>query len=160
MKIFGKCCERIDSDQDKLNFKKMYSLDPYQFIFDHELFNITRIFPNKFRYIAFLEYDASPRQVFVLDDDEHLMVYNDIKGEIFNTDQIAFFSLIKNCERVSTFYTDSSPYSFTLKNKDCVEELEVPVKEILSSINSFCSNSEIKIEIPANIKNTLIVRTL
>lgn len=86
MKIFGKLCNRIDTNAGKEKFMKFYDIDPYQYVFEYELFHVTRIFPKQFKYVAFLESDSKPRQVFVLEDEEHLMVYNDIESEIFNTD--------------------------------------------------------------------------
>lgn len=158
MKIFGKLCNRIDTKEGKEKFIHFYNIDPYQYIFEYELFNVNRIFPNKFKYIAFLESDSEPRQVFVLEKEEHLMVYNDIESEIFNTDSMAFFSLIRECKRIGTFCTEHSPYSFSLDNQECLDSECFNSEEIIQNITDFCS-SDSSDEVP-NMNNVLVVRAL
>ena len=130
---------------------------PNKFVYKF-LFVFLYDFSNKFKYIAFLESDAEPRQVFFLEKEEHLMVYNDIESEIFNTDSMAFFSLIRESKRIGTFCTEHSPYYFTLDNQDSLDSECFNVEEIIQHITDFCS-SDSSDELP-NINNVLIVRAL
>ena len=158
MKIIGKLCDRIDTLEGKEEFQKLYDLDPYQYIFEHELFHISRLFESDYKYIVFLESDAQPRQVFYLEPEEHIMVYNDIEDEIFNTDSMAFFSLIREGNRIATFCTEHSPWSFKLDNEESVSDLDLSAEEILENINSYCKGKELTHL--ATTENTLIVRAL
>ena len=159
MRILGKHCQRVDTQEGNLKFQEMYTDDPYKFIFEHELFNISRIFNDTYQYIVFLGYEATPNQIFYIEDDEHLMIYNDIDGAIFNTDSMAFFSLIRDSKRIGTFCTEHSPYSFPLSDIDNVNtEFSLTPEEVLEKIVIFCKNAEL--ENIATINNTLIVREL
>lgn len=158
MKIIGKLCDRIDTIEGKEAFKESFDLDPYQYFFEYEPFHITRLFEDNYKYLVFLEYDADPRQVFYIEPGEHIMVYNDIESEIFNTDQMAFFSLIRDGNRIATFCTEHSPWSFRLDDKESLEEMEVTSEEVLEKINTYCKGNDL--EHLATIENTLIVRNL
>ena len=76
MRILGKHCQRVDTQEGNLKFQEMYTDDPYKFIFEHELFNISRIFNDTYQYIVFLGYESTPNQIFYIEEDEHLMIWN------------------------------------------------------------------------------------
>lgn len=158
MKIVGNLCDRIDTTEGRSEFKSMYDIDPFEYAFNYELFNISRIFPKQYQYLAFLEYDGSARQIFYIEPNEHIMVYNTIAGEIFNTDSMAFFSLIRDSKRIATFCTEHSPYSFDLKDNDSIEEMDITVDLVLENINNFCLDKGF--DTLANLNNTLIIRNL
>ncbi len=158
MQIIGRLCDRIDTVEGKKEFIDSYDIDPYQYVFEYELFNISRLFSSEYQYLVFMEYDGEPRQVFYIEPSEHIMVYNTISGEIFNTDQMAFFSLIRDSKRIATFCTEHSPWSFSLQNTESVEEMDMTVEQLLKNINDFCSSK--KLENTATENNTLIVRAL
>lgn len=158
MKIVGKLCDRIDTIEGKEAFKANYDIEPFEFLFENEIFNISRLFSPTYEYIVFLEYDAVPRQVFYIEPKEHIMVYNDIVGEIFNTDSMAFFSLIREGTRIATFCTEHSPWSFTLSDQESLEEMDVSATDIIDNINNFCEGKELSTL--ANMENTLLIRNL
>lgn len=158
MKIIGRLCDRVDNIEGRKNFKESYDLDPFEFIFEQQLFHTSNLFESEYKYLVFLEYDADPRQVFYIEPGEHLTVYNDIEGKIFNTDSMAFFELVRDCSRVALFCTEFSPWSFKLNNEDYVSEMNTTAEEILDKINDFCKDKDI--EQLATIQNTLIVRAL
>lgn len=71
---------------------------------------------------------------------------------------MAFFSLIREGSRIALFCTDHSPWSFKLNNNECLSDFDLNAKQILEKINIYCH--EKNLHHIANIKNTLIVRTL
>lgn len=158
MKIIGRLCDRIDTIEGRAEFKSTYNIDPFEYVFEYELFNISRLFAPKYQYLAFLEYDGVPRQVFYLEPEEHIMVYNTIPGEIFNTDTMAFFSLIRDCSRIATFCTEHSPWSFQVSDTDSVKEMDMTAETLLKNINDYCEGKDIPHL--ATIENTLIIRAL
>lgn len=161
MKIIGRRCDRVDTLEGRKTFKDNYKVDPFEYIFEHQLFNMSTISQKQYQYLVFLESDAEPVQVFYLEPGEHLTVYNDIEDEIFNTDSMAFFELIRDCERIALFCTLHSPYSFKLdlEDKDSyLAEMDSNAQQILDNINNYCKDRQL--EDLANLENTLIVCTL
>lgn len=158
MQIIGRLCDRVDTVEGIKSFIESYDVDPYKYIFEREIFNVSRIFEKEYKYLAFLEYDGDARQVFYLEPEEHIMVYNDIEGEIFNTDSMAFFSLIRDGHRIATFCTEHSPWSFPVSDNESVNEMDLTTEEVLEKINTYCSTYNL--ETPANLNNTLIIRAL
>lgn len=158
MRIIGRLCDRVDTVEGKESFKESYDVDPFEYIFDRQIFNTSYLPEKEYKYLVFLESDADPRQVFYLEPGEHLTVYNDIEGEIFKTDSMAFFELIRDGSRIALFCTEHSPWSFKLDNEEYVSEMDVTAKDILEKINEFCK--EKNLEQLATIENTLVVRAL
>lgn len=158
MKIIGRLCDRIDTVEGKAEFTSTYDIEPFEYVFEYELFHISRLFAPEYEYIAFLEYDGEPRQVFYLEPGEHIMVYNTIEGEIFNTDTMAFFSLIRDSSRIGTFCTEHSPWSFRASDTHSVEEMSITSEQLLININDYCKDKELPTL--ATFENTLIVRAL
>lgn len=158
MRIIGRLCERVDTVEGRASFKESYDVDPFEYIFERQIFNTSYLPEKEYKYLVFLEYDAEPRQVFYLEPGEHFTVYNDIEGEIFNTDSMAFFELIRDSSRIALFCTEHSPWSFKLDNEEYVSDLELTAQEILEKINEFCK--EKSLENLATIENTLVVRAL
>lgn len=158
MRIIGRLCDRVDNLEGRKEFKESYETDPFEFIFDRQLFHTSTLSEKEYKYLVFLESDADVRQVFYLEPGEHLTVYNDIDGEIFNTDSMAFFELIRDCSRIALFCTEHSPWSFKLDHEEYVSELDVTPEEVLTNINDYCKDKNL--EHLATVENTLIVRAL
>lgn len=158
MRIIGRLCDRVDTVEGREGFKELYDTDPFEFIFDRQLFHSSNLSEKEYKYLVFLESDADVRQVFYLEPGEHLTVYNDIDDEIFNTDSMAFFELIRDCSRIALFCTEHSPWSFKLNHESYVEEMDTTAEEILEKIHDYCK--DMNLEQLATIENTLIVRAL
>ncbi len=159
MKMIGESFWRIDTHEGAKEFLEQYDISPYQYIFEHENFHITRIFPENYQFIALLDWEGKPENILYLEEKDHLMVYNTIEGEIFNSDGMTFFSLIQDCKRAGTFCIENSPYSYQLKSQeDIASDLDSSIEDVLQNIIHYCE--ELSIECCPNKENVLIVRQL
>lgn len=48
MRIIGKLCSRVDTIDGKKEFTDFYNIDPYQYIFEYELFHVSHLMENEF----------------------------------------------------------------------------------------------------------------
>lgn len=148
---------RVDTEEGLKQFEDLYEQSPYKIIVEHEVFNITRIFPDEYRHVAFIEGDGEVNCVFTLKDNEHLMVYSGVGGgSIFNTDGMAFVRLIRDCKQVAMWSVDNSPFDY---NDEEFEIREINIEDILNNIeNAILESTEGEFTVDRN--NTLIVGQL
>lgn len=158
MNIIGNWLDRVDTPEGKEGYIKTYGHCPFETIVNHELFHLTRIFPDKYRFLAILEYDGEISQIFALEDNEHLMVYSaGACGGIFNTDGQAFVKLIRECKQIGMWVVDNSPYDLT--DEMWEEDMdEITKEEVLNNLNSLLKTNGLKIK--ASNDNVLYVRQL
>jgi hypothetical protein len=123
MDIIGNWLNRVDDDEGLKYFESLYDISPYQMIVDHQIFHITRLFPEKVQHVVFMEYDGDINGIMSLNPGEHLMVYSDgcmaEEGRVFNTDGMAFIELVRDCKKVAMWSVENSPYDMV---KDDWEE--------------------------------------
>lgn len=155
MLVFGKCVNRVDQGQDRDFFIEMYKQTPREYGFSAEMFNKTALWPEDVRYIAFVDYEGQIEQVFYIEDKEHVNVYNDIPGTIFNTDGMALFTLIRDCKEVAMWATNHSPWSDRLCDLD--DNYEFTIEPVLERLKIFING---KTEFEPTPENVLIVQTL
>jgi hypothetical protein len=113
MKIIGKWLPRVDTPEGREQFKKKYSVDYYEYMIEHEVTSIKRLFYKNCKFIVILESDNTFNQVFVLEEQDHVMVYSEgcLNDKFyFNTDGMAFMSLVRDCEKKATWFLENSPY--------------------------------------------------
>jgi hypothetical protein len=154
--------DRVDTEDGAKRFENLYKMSHYKMIVNHETFHITRIFPNKYQHIAFIEgMDGSANCVFTLKPGEHLMVYSSgCMGDnaVFNTDGIAFVRLIRDCKEVAMWAVDQSPYDYTDEDYD---NHELDREEVMENIRKAIKESvEGEMEYEVTSENTLIVGQL
>lgn len=159
MQIIGKWLRRVDTPEGRESFKKSYNVDFYEYMIRNEVTHITRLFPDNIKYIVFLD-SYSIYQIFVLEDKDHLMVYSSgcmaKEKRVFNTDGMAFMSLVRDCEVKGTFCIENSPYD--QEKGDWETEIEMTHKEGVSKVNAMLLDK--KLPQTATKKNTLFVRQL
>ncbi|MNJ90399.1 hypothetical protein D3C87_79950 [compost metagenome] len=129
---------RVDTEEGAKKFEDLYEMSHYKMMVEYEVFHITRVFPKQYQHIAFVESDGDVNCVYTLKENEHLMVYSDgCMGDdaVFNTDGIAFVSLIRDCKQVAMWSVDQSPYDYTEEEYDlhCTEK-EIFLKNIEKAV--------------------------
>lgn len=143
MHVIGNCCPRVDTPEGFLKFKEDYGLTPDEYIVKYDLTNITTFTNENKTHIAFIDYDGTINQLFSLKDGESIEVCADADLSYlelsFNSDCISFFHLVRNGEKVATFYAENSPYDIEEEHFDndyyTKESLINSVKELLDTFN-------------------------
>ena len=157
MYIIGNWCPRVDSGEDVEYFKSLYNATYQEIIRDYKLNHITHLTNKAISFLVFLEYDGGINQIFVLEDGDKLIVCSEDcmanKGRIFNTNGMAFFTLVKTGKEMATFCADNSPYDLTEDEfKD--EEFDKPF--VLNKIRESLERNNVDIEVTDT--NVLMVR--
>lgn len=159
MQIIGKWLKRVDTDEGRAEFKKFYDVDFYEYMINHEVTHITRLFPQNIKYIVFLD-SYSIYQIFALEEKDHLMVYSSgciaKEKRIFNTDGMAFMRLVRDGEIKGTFCIENSP--FDQEKNDWEEDLGFTHKAGIDKVNTMLNDKGLPME--STKKNTLFVRQL
>lgn len=159
MIIIGNWLKRVDTVEGRARFKGTYNMDYFEYMIEHEVTHITRLFAPKTAHVVIMEYDGSFNQVFSLYSNEHLEVHSDgcmcDKQRIFNTDGIAFIRLVRDCKVQGTFCLENSP--FDMEDNDW-NDFDISKEEIFEKLNIMLS--ERNAQFPATIDNTIFVRQL
>ena len=157
MYVIGKWCTRVDSGKDVEYFKSLYKSTYQEIIKRYRLDHITELTNKNITFLVFPEYDGAVNQIFVLQDGDTVKVYSEGRladeGRIFNTDGMAFFSLIKEGKETATWCVDNSPYDLT---DDDFDELDKPT--LLNTVRESLKANNLDFEVTDT--NVLFVRQL
>jgi hypothetical protein len=157
MYIIGKWCPRVDSGKGLEYFKSLYKTTYQEMIRKYRLDHITELTNKTISFLVFPEYDGDINQIFVLQDEDTVKVYSEGRlsdeGRIFNTDGMAFFTLIKEEKEIATWCVENSPYDLTDEDFD---ELDKPT--LLNTIRKSLKANNLDFEVTNT--NVLFVRQL
>ena len=157
MYIIGNWCPRVDSGEDVEYFKSLYNATYQEIIRDYKLNHITHLTNKAISFLVFLEYDGGINQIFVLEDGDKLIVYSEDcmanKGRIFNTNGMAFFTLVKEGKEIATFCADNSPYDLT---EDEFQDEGFDKPFVINKIRESLERNNVDIEVTDT--NVLMVR--
>lgn len=166
MHVIGEWCPRVDTPEGSAKFQEDYDLTPDEYIVKYDLTNITTFTNKNKTHIAFVEYDGTINQLFTLKDGESIEVCADARlsylERAFNSDCISFFHLIRNGEKVATFYAENSPYDmeeehFEVEKEDFDDNCYTK-KSLINNVQNLLLKSNF--QIPATEDNILFVRQL
>lgn len=158
MIIIGNWLKRVDTVEGRAKFKGTYDVDYFEYMIEHQVTHITRLFAPKTAHVVILEYDGSMNQIFSLSSQEHLEVHSHSSvsdKRVFNTDGMAFMRLIRDCEVKGTFCLENSPFDM---EEDDWQYMEYSKEKVFEKLNALLSDRNA--EFTATEDNTIFVRQL
>lgn len=159
MLIIGNWLKRVDTEEGRAKFKGTYDMDYFEYMIEHDVTYVTRLFAPKIAHVVILEYDGGINQVFSLTSKEHLEVYSSgcmsDKERVFNTDGMAFMRLVRDCKVQGTFCLENSPFDM---EEDDWEHMDSSKEEVFEKLNTMLSTRNA--EFSATPENTIFVRQL
>lgn len=158
MKIIGNWLTDLNDPAGKKYFEQMYKRTWQDLLIDYEVFNVAKLSSPLVKHIVFLEHDGSVNQIFVLEENDHVIVYSGCggeKGRYFNTDGIAFMRIRSGDKYVGAYAIDSSPYDYTFE--EAAEETGILAEDVLLHINKRLAESGCD---SATVENIVLVQQL
>lgn len=156
MKTIGNWFDRVDTPEGIEKFQKNYKYHPVDYMERYQVDYLTELKVPTVCYIAILEYDGTFNQIFALEEGETINAYSSgcmaDEGRIFNTDGMAFMTLVRDGQNIATFCLENSPYDAEDDDFD-----EMSKEEVLENLNEVLGRDFTQ---PATESNTLFVRQL
>jgi hypothetical protein len=132
MQVIGKKLMRIDTDKGQKDYLYFYENSCWENIVSGDYETIKKTLTDTFKYVVVMDYPDSIEQIFVLEDDDILIIYSEARCDgLFNTDGLAYMRLVKkdNPEKtVAMWCLENSPFDYDVdetgsENKNMTPEI-------------------------------------
>jgi hypothetical protein len=155
MQVIGKKLMRIDTDKGQKDYLYFYENSCWENIVSGDYETIKKTLTDTFKYVVVMDYPDSIEQIFVLEDDDILIIYSEARCDgLFNTDGLAYMRLVKKDDpekTVAMWCLENSPFDYDVdetgsENKNMTPEilmqhLNVSLKHYGLSENATRENS-------------------
>jgi hypothetical protein len=116
MQVIGKKLMRIDTDKGQKDYLYFYENSCWENIVSGDYETIKKTLTDNFKYVVVMDYPDSIEQIFVLEDDDVLIIYSEARCDgLFNTDGLAYMRLVKKDypeKTVAMWCLENSPFDY------------------------------------------------
>jgi hypothetical protein len=116
MQVIGKKLMRIDTDKGQKDYLYFYENSCWENIVSGDYETIKKTLTDTFKYVVVMDYPDSIEQIFVLEDDDILIIYSEARCDgLFNTDGLAYMRLVKKDDpekTVAMWCLENSPFDY------------------------------------------------